>query len=56
MKTLNHACSHFGPIIYVSKTRNQALRNKSPYWELFWSAFFPDFPAFGLNTEWMTLQ
>ena len=27
------------------------LRKKSPYSELFWSAFFPDFPAFGLNTE-----
>ena len=26
-------------------------RKKSPYLELFWSAFFPDFPAFGLNTE-----
>ena len=24
-------------------------RKKSPYSELFWSAFFPDFP--GLNTE-----
>ena len=27
------------------------LRKKFPYSELFWSAFFPDFPAFGLNTE-----
>ena len=27
------------------------LRKKSPYLELFWSAFFPYFPAFGLNTE-----
>ena len=26
-------------------------RKKSPYSELFWSAFSPDFPAFGLNTE-----
>ena len=26
-------------------------RKKSPYSELFWSAFFTDFPAFGLNTE-----
>ena len=24
---------------------------KSPYSELFWSAFFTHFPAFGLNTE-----
>ena len=28
-----------------------ALRKKCPYSELFWSAFFPNFPAFGLNTE-----
>ena len=27
------------------------LHKKSPYSELFWSAFFPHFPAFGLNTE-----
>ena len=27
------------------------LRKKCPYLELFWSAFFPHFPAFGLNTE-----
>ena len=27
------------------------LRKKFPYSELFWSAFFPHFPAFGLNTE-----
>ena len=26
-------------------------RKKSPYSELFWSAFLTDFPAFGLNTE-----
>ena len=26
-------------------------RKKSPYSELFWSELFPDFPAFGLNTE-----
>ena len=24
---------------------------KSPYSELFWSAFFPHFPTFGLNKE-----
>ena len=28
-----------------------ALSEKCPYSELFWSAFFPHFPAFGLNTE-----
>ena len=27
------------------------LRKKCPYSELFWSAFFPHFPAFWLNTE-----
>ena len=29
----------------------RSLRKKSPYSELFWPAFFPHFPAFGLNTE-----
>ena len=28
-----------------------ARRKKSPYSELFWSTFFSDFPAFGLNTD-----
>ena len=28
-----------------------SLRKKCPYSELFWSAFFTRFPAFGLNTE-----
>ena len=27
------------------------MRKKSPYSELFWSAFFPHFPAFGPNAE-----
>ena len=27
------------------------LRKKYPYSELFWSAFFPHFPTFELNTE-----
>ena len=27
------------------------LRKKCPYSELFWSAFFSHFPAFGVNTE-----
>ena len=27
------------------------MRKRCPYSELFWSAFFPYFPAFGLNTE-----
>ena len=29
----------------------RALRKKCPYWELFWCAIFPHFPALGLNTE-----
>ena len=29
----------------------KTLRKKCPYWELFWAAFFPHFPKFGLNTE-----
>ena len=37
------------PIQYEFGTK--ALRKKSPYSELFWSAFFPHFPAFGLDTE-----
>ena len=28
-----------------------SLRKKNPYSELFWSPFFPRFPAFGLNTS-----
>ena len=27
------------------------MREKSPFSELFWSAFLPHFPTFGLNTE-----
>ena len=30
---------------------NVTQRRKYPYSELFWSGFFPHFPAFGLNTE-----
>ena len=28
-----------------------SLHIKCPYTELFWSVFFRNFPAFGLNTE-----
>ena len=31
------------------------VHKKCPYSELFWSAFFPHFPAFGPNTERYTL-
>ena len=36
---------------HISFFSTCSRRKKSPYSELFWSAFFPDFPAFGLNTE-----
>ena len=35
----------------VTNNQLNLLRKKCPYFELFWSAFFPHFPAFGLNTE-----
>ena len=35
------------PLDYLCVT----LRKKCPYLELFCSAYFPHFPAFGLNTE-----
>ena len=37
------------PNIFLEK-EIVALRKKSLHSELFWSAFFPDFPTFGLNT------
>ena len=37
--------------IFSKKLFSQTLRKKCPYSELFWSSFFPHFPAFGLNTE-----
>ena len=33
-----------------SKNQSKTLRKKCPYSKLFWSAFFPQFPALGLNT------
>ena len=33
-----------------SKNQSKTLRKKCPYSKLFWSAFFPHFPALGLNT------
>ena len=35
----------------VSDCKTIHCVKKIPYWKLFWSAFFPDFTAFGLNTE-----
>ena len=31
------------------------LRKKCPYSELSWSAFFPHFPPFGLNTPYLSI-
>ena len=39
------------PVFGLNIKRLKSLRKKSPYSELFWSTFFSDFPAFGLNTE-----
>ena len=33
---------------------NILQRKKCPYSGLFWSAFFPHFPAFGLNTPYLS--
>ena len=37
--------------LWIKKPLKDALRKKKSYLELFWSAFFPHFPAFGVNTE-----
>ena len=37
-------------------SKQHSLRKKSPCSKFFWSAFFPHFPAFGLNTEKVTLR
>ena len=42
--------------ISITFTELATLRKKSPYSELFWSAFFPHFPAFELNTERYSLS
>ena len=36
---------------YFKFMQNWRMRKKCPYSQLFWSAFFIHFPAFGLNTE-----
>ena len=36
---------------FMDFSDHYTLGKKSPYSELFWSAFFPHLPAFGLNTE-----
>ena len=37
--------------LWIKKPLKDALREKKWYSELFWSAFSPHFPAFGVNTE-----
>ena len=44
-------CSSVSMVWWNGYRDYRALRKKSPYLELFWSALFPHFPAFGLNTE-----
>ena len=41
----------FTVVIRYFNIFSTTLRRKCSYSELFWSAFFPYFPAFGLNTE-----
>ena len=50
MKKVNK-CQNCILVIYSCLVWRMSLRKKCPYLELFWSAFFPHFPAFGLNTE-----
>ena len=38
-------------VYFIMNELKWPLRKKSPYLELFWSTFFPQFAAFGLNTE-----
>ena len=38
-------------MLVVNFYEKSPLHKKCQYSELFWSAFFPHFPAFGLNTE-----
>ena len=37
-------------------SKQHSLLKKSPCSKFFWSAFFPHFPAFGLNTEKVILR
>ena len=37
--------------VYNFEMQRETRCKKNSYSELFWSLFFPDFPAFGLNTE-----
>ena len=46
LKSRNHQ-TH----VKLSRNSKVVMRKKCPYSKLFWSAFFPHFPVFGLNTE-----
>ena len=49
---INSFLSYISDYIYSSSLHLwNALRKRCLYLELFWSAFFPHFLAFGLNTE-----
>ena len=39
----------------VPGTKSVTLRKKCSYSELFWSAYFPHFPAFRLNTKYLSV-
>ena len=44
-------CCVGSPFHHSQFSKSETLRKKCPYSELFWSAFFPHLPAFGLNTQ-----
>ena len=50
-----HIFLNFLSISVFSYRVRHTLRKKSSYSELFCSAFFPDFPAFGLNTLYLSV-
>ena len=55
---LNHSNSKTFSLSSISKNKKLtlvSLRKKCPYSEFLWSAFFPHFPAFGLNTEYLSV-
>ena len=55
---LNHSNSKMFSLSSISKNKKLtlvSLRKKCPYSEFLWSAFFQHFPAFGLNTEYLSV-
>ena len=49
--SVNKTNKHLLAWLLDTLTIRSSVRKKSQYSELFWSTFFLDFPAFGLNTE-----